>query len=353
IEQCVACHSSCGSQGIAQRSFVPARLLDVQGEDPSRVKLVDTKSDIPLPYCTLSHCWGGLDVRKLTRDSERALRTGVLIKELPRTFKDAVDVCRELNVPYLWIDSLCIFQDTDDLTDWHAQSATMGDIYRSAYINIAASSATDSTVGLRFSRNTFATIPFTFVASNEPQPSDVESNGHQGSAFVVTPSHFTDEVECSILSLRAWVLQERFLSPRIIHFSSVGVFWECMTNLCSDIHPDLLPPTIHPDPFSLKKLLLHHTNANLLGPQRPWDEELYGSWSQLLSYYSECELSFETDRLIAINGIAQRLAQVTGDSFICGLWKQHLIPQLLWYRWRSRGGIKLLKGLAPTWSWAS
>lgn len=38
---------------------------------------------------------------------------------------------------------------------------------------------------------------------------------------------FNDDVEDGVLNKRGWVLQERALSPRTIHFTATQTYWEC------------------------------------------------------------------------------------------------------------------------------
>ncbi len=64
-------------------------------------------------------------------------------KDLPRSFADAIIIARARSLDYLWIDSLCIIQDS--LEDWAEQSAQMGEIYRNCDICIGAADASDAT----------------------------------------------------------------------------------------------------------------------------------------------------------------------------------------------------------------
>src|SRR5436190_20538874 len=93
-------------------------------------------SQHPLPYVTLSHRWGGANIFKLTKHTYNALLKGILVRSLPKTFREAVQVTRALGAGFLWIDSLCIFQDSPD--DWREQGGIMGYIYLNGWCNIAA-----------------------------------------------------------------------------------------------------------------------------------------------------------------------------------------------------------------------
>ena len=65
---------------------------------------------------------------------------------LTKTFRDAVDLCRRLEIYFLWIDSLCIKQDDEE--DWNSQAPKMGGIYENAILTIAATKSVDGSGGL-------------------------------------------------------------------------------------------------------------------------------------------------------------------------------------------------------------
>ena len=64
---------------------------------------------------------------------------------MPKTFREAVEITRGIGLQYLWIDSLCILQDSAD--DWNAESTKMGRIYRGASITIFAAAAEGKRLG--------------------------------------------------------------------------------------------------------------------------------------------------------------------------------------------------------------
>lgn len=65
------------------------------------------------------------------------MQAGIGFESLPALFQDAIVTTQKLGIQYLWIDSLCIIQDSED--DWQAESAKMGSVYRNAKVTIAAS----------------------------------------------------------------------------------------------------------------------------------------------------------------------------------------------------------------------
>jgi hypothetical protein len=167
-------------------------------------------------YITLSHRWGNSKSFKTTMTNLEEFRKGIDLNMLPNLFKDVVVVTQKLGTKYLWIDSLCIIQDGDGLVDWRNQSGHMEEIFASAYCTIAATSASGSCEGFLVSRANNSSIMI----------SDVDQ-----SDLLVYVSPFDDnfrhDVEEGDLNKRAWVLQERALSPRTIHFTKGHTYWEC------------------------------------------------------------------------------------------------------------------------------
>ena len=134
----------------------PTRLLDVHADPITYIQLITSKEAVfekDEGYLTLSHCWGakGQPITLLASNLE-ALKQGVELSALPKTFQNAVYVTRGLRYRYLWIDSLCIIQD--DTRDWQQESMTMADVYRNSSCTIAASAASDSSKGMFYDRST-------------------------------------------------------------------------------------------------------------------------------------------------------------------------------------------------------
>lgn len=110
---------------------LPTRLVDVGVADGSE----DPKLVVPLngqkgEYLALSHCWGPSTVKERLLTKEATLKTrmkSIPISSMPANFHDATIITRRLGYRYLWIDSLCIIQDSK--SDWETESSNMGNIY--------------------------------------------------------------------------------------------------------------------------------------------------------------------------------------------------------------------------------
>lgn len=48
-------------------------------------------------------------------------------------------------------------------------------------------------------------------------------------------------------------------------------------------------------------------------------DKVFLHWSDLVRGYSKCELTKESDRLIALSGLAQTFQDFTGDEYLAGL----------------------------------
>ncbi|KAH9895541.1 heterokaryon incompatibility protein-domain-containing protein [Xylariomycetidae sp. FL2044] len=229
----------------AQPSTLPSRLLAL---DQYRVRLVHTeqwtdgaeKSPGEWPaYIALSHCWGDLGISFRTMNSNLPLmESGVEISLLPRTFQDAIVTTKSLGLSYIWIDSICIIQD--DQQDWERESSQMADIYRSAYLTIAATR--DSGLDHRPALINHPDRWKPFVAKRgEFCRSFSLRNGHDIRDLSHTGTLGENAVDVMgvgypLLS-RAWFFQERLLSPRVLHFGHSELVWECR---CAFLTHDLV-----------------------------------------------------------------------------------------------------------------
>jgi hypothetical protein len=150
IGSCQRTHTRCDArdkrlirQSLYEPSgYIPTRLVQVTCSEtsPLRARLVlSTDITETVQYLTLSHCWGDAVITRLTDNSLEAFKTNIEIPQLPQTFQDALRITLELGFEYIWIDSLCIIQNSKE--DWHREAELMGDIYRYSVCTIAAAAA--------------------------------------------------------------------------------------------------------------------------------------------------------------------------------------------------------------------
>jgi hypothetical protein len=124
-------------------STLPRRVLCIDG--PSQVRLHISQGEMA-PYACLSHCWGkSPSLLKTTTATLEEFQTRILWDKLPATFQDAIYFTHKLGVKYIWIDSLCIVQDSTE--DWRHEGSVMANIYESALVTLAATKAPNSESG--------------------------------------------------------------------------------------------------------------------------------------------------------------------------------------------------------------
>jgi hypothetical protein len=144
LQQCKDEHEFCGHS--SSTSFVPTRLVDLNSGEPHLHIVGATEPDIQ--YATLSHCWGLTSYTVLKRSNLPQFLLAIPPEAIPTTFQHAMMIAKYLGLHYIWLDSLCIIQDSAE--DWQKEATSMDSIYGRSVINIAASGAKDGAVGCFF-----------------------------------------------------------------------------------------------------------------------------------------------------------------------------------------------------------
>ena len=159
LRTCLNEHKCSGERLRHAAVKLPTRLLEVnEVQRQLTVRVVDAVTLQDVRYVTLSHSWEGVQhqVLKFTKANATNLRAGIHIDQLPRSFQDAVKITRDLSYRNLWIDALCIYQESEK--DWAEESSRIGDIYAGCELNIAAIAALNSHGGFFRSRNPPASL---------------------------------------------------------------------------------------------------------------------------------------------------------------------------------------------------
>ncbi|KAH0565684.1 hypothetical protein GP486_000924 [Trichoglossum hirsutum] len=240
LSSCVDGHAACRPSDSV---CLPLRVIDVGAPGTEGVYPEPSLSvgvNRPGKYATLSYRWGDGLTLTTTLSTLESRKRGMALCLMPQTFQDAIEVTRRLGVRYLWIDALCIVQDSQQ--DWQEQSATMSQIYMDAWLNISAEGALDPQSGFLNERNILeirsCRHPALLGSSTGP-------NGAAASTAKVicptVPCH--DQIlHHDSLNSRGWILQERALSKRTLHFGLYEIYWECLSQLATECEPEIFRP---------------------------------------------------------------------------------------------------------------
>ena len=400
IQTCDDGHVSCKSRSTG---YLPKRVVYVgQKEDFSDVSLFEGQNEAGR-YTALSHCWGSGKHLLTTKNSISQLKHKIPWIELSQTFQDAIIINRKLQIDYLWIDSLCIVQD--DAQDWEEESAKMGTIYQEAYLVISATLSSTGSQG----------------CFRERQPvfelQGVESNGQTFSVFSrASQDHDvynwsrTETISADLSNYptltRGWCYQERLLAPRVLHYTSNELIWECLeaTNcecgalwqyggdpmllqrrfacgLSSDDFPggekewrDMVASYISKhqggagtfEELQLSSDFLLH-QARLLqkdvakahflalkfsGRKTDPSDDMIKRWYEVVTEYTRRQLTYSSDALPALSGVASKWSSKVSGRYFAGLWEFEFLRSLAW-KTNGSGKRAYKEYVAPSWSWAS
>ncbi|KAK2595484.1 hypothetical protein QQS21_006824 [Conoideocrella luteorostrata] len=296
---------------------LPPRLLDVSHET---VRLVENRG-LKGHYVALSYCWGASSrpPLKTTRMNLQSHTKSIPWHDIPTTFQDTIRVARNLGIPYVWIDSLCIVQD--DQQDWLSQSQLMGSIYQYADLTIAASHAEDSWTG--FLRAQTPKHPMIDLSESLPEESRSSTQRPRLFASVRTESAHEVFPEFGALNKRAWATQEWLLSRRIVFYTAGQLLWSC------------------------KSITQRQTG------ERCYSISRNTRWKNVIEQYSDRTLTYPTDKLVALEGLRVQLQSIYGCGYLHGMWKDSMPDHLLWQVTRKIKEIGATDALKlPSWSWA-
>jgi hypothetical protein len=372
LKNCRENHQNCRTTNNA---FLPTRLIRIADVENARL-ISSAKIDGMVDYATLSYCWGGLQTLKLSVNNYNQLSTYIRVGDLSQTIQEAIPACIGLGIQYIWIDCLCIVQDSYLDEDWKKEAATMGWIYENAALNLCMAGSARSSESSYQTRDVNLIKPLQITSD----PDDKEGKG----AYMVCTNAFDYDIVNCPLRKRGWVFQEWFLAKRSLVFGQTQLWWHCREQLANETFPDGIPDDarveyepppivrahamkdnslpardnmkIDPKDSANSKL---NTHQEISGTQ---DKEkdisaVYERWWEISSKYAQTRFTYESDRVIAFSGIAQafRTSHNLSDQYLAGIWKGHFPAGLMWSRVPE--GIaearRSLKYKAPSWSWMS
>lgn len=334
-------------------SVLPTRLIDVNIASSDVVLVeIDRKCGV---YTCLSHPWGEEHPLTTTTKTIGDHKEMIRLEALPLTVRDAIEVTRRIGIRWLWVDALCIIQDSP--VDWQTESSKMADIYSNSYITISATSSNCGSDGC------FSKVQ---IRQQIEVPSGPGGQPLIGTYFREVSSVWGEECDCirgrnnagpfkMPLMARSWVFQERLLSPRVLHFGPDEMIWECMGSVMCECTQGYVRK---PESKGIKMLF----NNSITGAVSPRQSSVE-TWHELCRAYFTCRITYPEDRLPALSGLSRAFQKSNPDvgSYMAGLWSKELPNALLWFYGSKWGTLfemmeKYYVGRhrgAPTWSWAS
>ncbi|KAK3392130.1 heterokaryon incompatibility protein-domain-containing protein [Sordaria brevicollis] len=366
LHYCIKYHPPCYPLRLAAASTetrnmkLPTRLIDVgevSGCLRPRLVLPSTSTDLTkIEYVTLSHAWSVTVDKshlKLSMENIGGLQSQIPMERLSQTFKDAMQVTQQLGYRYIWIDSLCIIQDSSE--DWERESATMCDVYGNSTLTIAALGMDGLDACFR-KRNPLLVTPCYL--------------GQLQKGIYAYPTVHSDRIrlmdtlkkEGARLPSRGWFVQERLLSPRTLYLGAQELYWECATETCCESVPKFNGPmSVIGHSWLFQEKVRFHALCRL-APSRTPDEleeaymkaDLLYHWAVIQETYSASLLTYNTDRLVAFSGIVEAIQKGTAWTPVAGTWKELWPLDLLWFFHEPDFSQRVHNGFnTPSWSWFS
>ena len=336
-----ACESVWWRGGEVLPRFV--RMVDV-----TLMSLVHAPSDCR--YVALSYVWGTAGdsywTTKANMDA-RAQPGGLDPSILPATIVDSIHVTRVLGVRYIWIDALCIIQDSSD--DKGDQIRSMELIYSRALLTLFAAGG----------ESAHARLPGVSAGSRTVHQ-DIE---------VIQDLHLTlplpslrEAITQSIWDTRGWTLQELLISRRRLFFTNQQVYFECVKDVwCEDLVAESKTVRYSDHPM---RYLGSGGGSFMRKPPMSQDPNFMSSYTTIVGRYTQRRLSYPSDILHAITALTNAMTkayQLAGgnpvQAFRYGMQIRDLEHSLLWQPRLDSAHARRVSpetelSICPSWAWA-
>ena len=282
-------------------------------------------------------------------------------------FREAVRITRHCGYEYLWIDSLCIVQDSP--SGWEVEASRMMSVYGNAICTIAflfppsgrwlrdrTSARGMAPCVLRAATTSMHGV---YISPNQYLIYDrFDTQGHVTRAWQKQTSWS--------LFHRAWAMQEHLLSPRTLLYGNKSLMWECGSTICDELTGkirqsfDDTRPYDYKDAWDNDGVSKWHLELPKSSMRRAM-HSILDQWYALVQAYRTKALTYETDRIMAFTGITRAFQSRHGLTNIAGAWVECLQYSLVWWMEQDlekdttppSSSTVVEMQQAPTWSWYS
>lgn len=267
---------------------------------------------------------------------------------LAQTLQDAIKTTKAMGIRFLWIDALCIIQNSEH--DKQREIAKMAKIYQNAYFTIVADCSTSSAEGFLQVRDGLQPALEIPVGCGDGKIGSIASLPTYQS-----PRH-------GPLHERTWTLQETILSRRLLIFGKESVGWKCekmdrglyrwkvWNGYCAStglttirFAPD--GKIVRPSLSIYSANISSFSNPSRLAEKQPY---IFRLWRDVVRDYSTRLMTNEGDKLSAIAGMVAYFQAVMNYVYLAGPWTKHLLQELSWHAYNAK---RPAKARAPSWSW--
>ncbi len=214
---------------------------------------------------------------------------------LSQTFQDAINFTRIIGVQYMWIDAMCIIQDSK--ADWLLEAPRMDRVYAKSVVNIAATASKDNNRGVFRHKNPLEIAPCKIK--------DGLLGIHDRCLLAYYHSSLDGELSTSPVNVRGWVIQETILAPRTLHFAKDQIYWQCDSLVACETWPRGLPGKQIWPHRKVWRTPSMKGKASAFGRSAPIEP-----WDQAVRRFAQCRLTFESEKLVALAEIARRMCDL-------------------------------------------
>ena len=341
-------HIDCG--GVSLYTNLPSKVVEVAPVGSPGVPRLRSTTGLRGSYLALSYCWGRDQSYVLTTNNIEVLMKELDVKRLPQTILDAIKVTKTLGFRYLWVDALCIMQDSAEAAaqrDMNQELARMDQVYKNATMTIVAACVPSVTDGFLKDRPGSGQSRFDIPCRLGPKQF----------CAVHIQEHMMYDDDHEPINTRAWAFQEQLLSPRLLIYASHTLQWQCRTLTCN-LGGSYHAPNWSSAPRlpSMQNLLLDCPKQRQICRQVNLDipHPILQHWLRAMTSYSSRKFSLSSDKLPAISGLAVSYAPIFGPEYFAGIWARSAVQQLCWRNPDSRFFfMRPTQYRAPSWSWAA